>query len=185
MKTKMYIGSILIFCLCMAPIVAHDSFKIPSYSSLAKKNFKWLKKDFYNYLEYKCYKKNIDPIFILSLAQVESGGRNIRSHRMNRNKTFDWGFFQINSVHSPKNPRRLLNYRVNIDIATWYLGKCLKKARGNKFLACIYYNGGTNCNVRRYMKKNSAYPKRIMKIYARCKKNIDASYRRALRRGIK
>ncbi len=171
MKTiiKIIITSVIAFNMCV-PNIAHNSMQLQDDFTYAKSKFKWLEKDFYTYLEYKCKKKGIDPLFMLSLIQVESGGKNVVSKK-NGNKTRDFGFCQINSVHSPKNPRRLLNYKVNLNIGTWYIGKALKKAKGNLRLACIYYNGGLNCNVRKY--KNKWYPKRIVRIYNKVHENIN------------
>lgn len=165
MKFKIIIVSILICYSYISPSIAYNNMKFIEDFKFAKYNFKWVKKDFYRYLDYKCYKKNIDPLFMLSLAQVESRGRNIISKK-NKNGSFDTGFFQINSVHSDK-PKELLNYKKNINKAVWYMNLCIKKAKGDKKLACVYYNAGLNCNVKKYLssKKLRKYPKKILKIY--------------------
>ena len=163
----------LIICHFYIPSVAYNSFKLNDDYNFAKSKFSWLKKDFYYYLDLRCKGKDIDPIFALSVVQHESNGKNIIS-KQNRNGSIDVGFFQINSVHMPKNPRKLLNYRLNTRKALWYMSLCLKKAKGDKYLACIYYNGGLNCNVRRYKRnKNKDYPKRILKTYYNICERVD------------
>ena len=164
MKIKIII-LVLGICFFCIPSIAHNSRILDEYS-FAKDNFKWVKKKFYYYLDYKCMKKKIDPIFALAIAQTESGGKNVIS-RKNRNGSRDYGRFQVNSVHMPKRPRKLLNYKINIDKAMYYLGLALKKAKGDLGLACIYYNAGLNCNVGKYRrsKKLMKYPKKILRIY--------------------
>jgi len=153
---------ILIILHIAIPSIAFNPFKTLDNYKFAKYNFKWITKDFYFYLDNKCRQYGIDPLFALSIAQRESNGKNIVS-RKNRNGTRDWGYFQVNGTHLPKNKRhQLLNYKTNINKAMWYLNLCLKKSRGNKKLACIYYNAGLNCKVYKYKK---SYPKDIVKMY--------------------
>ena len=160
MKTKT-IGVIsIIFVLMCTPSIAVNSFRLLDDYKFAKDNFKWVKKDFYFYLDYKCKEKNIDPLFALAIAQVESGGKNIISKR-NKNGTRDFGIFQVNSVWK-KDSKDLLNYKTNIDIAIPYLKKCMEKANNNKYIACIYYNAGMNCDISKY---KSVYPLKILEIY--------------------
>ncbi len=165
MKLKL-ITLVLVVCFVYIPSIAHNS-RIADEYQFAKSKFKWVERDFYYYLDYRCNKKKIDILFALSLAQAESDGRNVRSRKKNKNGTYDWSRFQINELHMPKNPRRLLNDRIQINLATWYLGMALKKAKGDLELACIYYNGGLNCNVSAYRnsKELMEYPKKILKIY--------------------
>ena len=123
---------------------------------IVRNRFRWVKRDFYEHLQKRCKLYDIDIFFALSIAQVESGGKNVVSKK-NRNGTMDYGIFQVNSVHGIHR-----GYKKNIDIAMWYLRKCLKKSRGNKKIACIYYNCGLNCNLKSYKKD---YPRRVMDVY--------------------
>ncbi len=159
LKTKIFILTLIIAHIYI-PSNAINTFKLLDDYRFAKDNFNWVKKDFYFYLDYKCKEKNIDPLFALAIAQVESGGKNIISKR-NKNGSHDYGIFQVNEIHTKKH-FELLNYKHNIDKAMSYLNLCLKKAEGNKYLACIYYNGGINCNVNKY---TSPYPLRVLKKY--------------------
>ena len=134
-----------------------------------KQKYSWLKEHFFIYLSNKCLQKNVDIHLALAIIDTESDGRNIVS-RKNRNGTRDYGYFQVNSVHMSDTPLKLLNYITNIDYGVSYLSQCLKKAKGQKILACVYYNGGMNCNVKRYLtRKTGNYP---LKVYSTYIKNL-------------
>ena len=163
MKYRIIIISLIILSIYM-PGNAVNKYKFVDEYKPMKNSFTWVKKDFYFHLQNTCKKYNIDPLFALSIAQAESGGRNVVSKR-NKNGTRDFGIFQINSVHLPKTPYQLLDYKINTNKAMSILRECLKKAKGDKRLACAYYNAGTNCNVKKYFQQRSAYPNKILKKY--------------------
>ena len=162
MKYRTIILSLIILSIYM-PGNAVNKYKFVDEYKPMKNSFTWVKKDFYFHLQNTCKKYNIDPLFALSIAQAESGGRNVVSKR-NKNGTRDFGIFQVNSVWE-KRTYLLLDYKINTNIAIAYLKQCLKKSKGDKYMACVYYNAGLNCNVKKYLQNRSAYPNKILKKY--------------------
>ena len=136
-------------------------------SRLFKKNVlmeshSWLDDKLYNLYKSQSEKYKVPIEIAISVVQVESHGKNVVS-RKNSNGTRDYGFFQINSVHKPDNPRKLLDHLENSKFGFWYLSQCLKKSHGHLPEAIRMYNGGLNNNRKYY--KNWAYEQKILKNY--------------------
>jgi len=116
-----------------------------------EEQFKWLDKDLYYLIQSKSRKYNLDIRWVCSIIKAESNGKNIRSKYANPNGTYDWGIMQINEVHiRGANPRILLEKPLNIELGTWYLSRCLKRAKGNYMTATRMYNQGMNGNEALY-----------------------------------
>lgn len=126
------------------------------------KEFPWLTPKLFRLYTKRSIQYKVPLKLALSLIQYESGGRNVVS-RKNRNGTRDWGRMQINSVHMPKNPQKLLNDWTNSKIGFWYLGRALKKSRGNMYTAVRLYNQGLAGKHWKY--RNWGYVKRIIRKY--------------------
>ncbi len=132
MHHKRNVISILIFAFVISFMC------MPDYSFLTKNDLKefytlkseynWLNIDLYETLLRETKKNNIPIGLSCSLIQSESGGRNVIS-RENTNGTRDYGYCQVNSVHSPNDPEKLLNSMYNIKLSCNYLGRAFEKAK--------------------------------------------------------
>ena len=116
-------------------------------------------------------KQNVDLAFIVSIIDAESYGRNIIGRR-NRNGTRDYGIMQVNGVHEPKNPRKLLNISYNLQKGVGYIKYCTNKSvkrYGKAEIKTIarLYNQGANGSEKRY--KNWKYVEKVYNNYKRVK----------------
>ena len=128
--------------------------------------YKWLTKDVYNTIIYYCnywskiYK--VDKNMIFALIQNESGDfcrNNIEKMIKVKSRSGALGICQIMPFHSPKNPKKLYDYKFNIKKGIWYFSLCMKKAKGDIKEAARFYNQGINGKKWKY--KNWAYTNRI------------------------
>jgi soluble lytic murein transglycosylase-like protein len=162
------INKISAFLICILLLVTcsttYKSIEINNEFNNLFSQYRWLTHEIYFFINKYSKKYNVDEKLICAMIQRESNGKNVRSRR-NRNGSRDYGLMQINSVHSPRNVKSLYSYDKNIRIGVWYLSLCLKKSKGNVKLACIYYNGGLNCNVQKYKKNRARYRNYICSIY--------------------
>ena len=133
-------------------------------------NYKWLTDELYTLYYSRSRQYSVSMDLALAVIQGESGGKNIRSHKRNRNKTHDYGRMQINSIHSKDNPELLLNDIYNSKYGFYYLSKCIIKSKGNNQEAVRFYNQGIN--GKRYKYNNWKYVNKILKYYNKYKEEI-------------
>ena len=166
---KLFLISLLafIFMVIFIPIEIHSGEGLPTtigkYQKL-EQHYNWYSK-YREIIVRESLKRGVDPALTCAVIQAESGGQNVVSRRANWNGTRDWGLMQVNSVHCPTNPRKLLNVGYNIQKGTWYLSRCVKKASGNIKRIPMYYNGGLGAKCYKY--KNWKYVYRVLKYYQR------------------
>lgn len=182
MKLNLVISCILLLLFLSISILNSSDYRdfvvskkeFLKYSYLVK-CFSWLKYDTFIIIRKNAKKYKVPIELICAVIQHESGGKNIRSRR-NYNGSRDYGLMQINSVHV-SDCKTLYNIRKNIRIGSWYLSKCLKKAKGNVKEACRMYNGGLH--NKRWKYKNWKYVNRIYRDYYKIKTyfyNIDEKF---------
>lgn len=123
----------------------------------------WLNSDLQELYEKRSIEYNVPLELALCVVQAESDGKNVRSKKRNKNGTYDYGRFQINSVHMPNNPERLLIDEINSKYGFWYLSLCLKKSKNYLPDAIRFYNQGIHGKKRYY--KRWEYVEEILKCY--------------------
>ena len=166
-------AAVIVWCTLWTISIIVD---ITTYNNV-KEEFNWMDKELYTYLVLKCDQKDLDPIFMLAVAQIESGGKNIRSHNQNSNGTYDHGLWQINEVHVDYDiDKVLLLYQMeySTNMATDIMKVAIDESYRFKYIAAIKYNAGPNCDLKKY--KNIYYPIKIMKKYNKAKRNLGLTY---------
>ena len=130
-----------------------------------KQKYEWLNKDIFTIIIREAKVNDLKPSYIASIITVESKGKNIPSHRINRDGSRDFGPMQLNNKHLKQNedPRILHNPQITIARGCRYLKECLVKADGNKAIASRLYNQGKNGKQMYY--RNWAYVDRVFSNY--------------------
>jgi soluble lytic murein transglycosylase-like protein len=130
-----------------------------------KKHFKWLTKPVYSYILKRSDIKEVDPIMIMSIKQVETGnhcGNNWKCMVSARGKAGERGAMQIMEYHA-KNPKDLDNWKFNTNTGIDYFRGAIEVASGDIRVAVRLYNQGHNGKWQNY--KNWKYVSRVMRIY--------------------
>lgn len=123
----------------------------------------WLTEKLYVLYKNRSIEYKVPFELALCVVQKESDGINKRSNKKNKNGTYDYGRFQINSVHMPNNPRLLLIDKINSQKGFWYLSLAIEKANYNTIDAIRLYNQGIHGKKKNY--KNWEYVKEIFECY--------------------
>lgn len=130
-----------------------------------KKYFPWLQYETYKTVVAECEKNNIDPKFMLSVIQFESGAYCKNDYdRMIKvvSRAGAIGICQIMPFHA-SDPNTLYDPQENIKKGAWYLGTCFEYAGGNVREASRMYNQGVHGKKWKY--RNWSYVNRIDKLY--------------------
>lgn len=128
-----------------------------------KLQYSWLTPDLFYIIEYESNKMLLDSKLIYAVIARESNGKNVIS-RMNKNKTHDYGYMQINSCHVEKGKEfELLNPHINIIKGVSYLRFCMLLSNGDIREAIRKYNQGHNGLKKNY--KNWKYVDTIQQSY--------------------
>jgi len=130
-----------------------------------KKYFPWLRYETYKTVVAECEKNNIDPKFMLSVIQFESGEYCKNDYnRMIKvvSRAGAIGICQIMPFHA-SDPQTLYNPKENIKKGAWYLGTCFEYSGGNIREAIRMYNQGVHGKKWKY--RNWTYVNRIDKLY--------------------
>ncbi len=123
---------------------------------------KWLTDNLYDLYYYRSKEYNVNINLAIAIIRAESNGRNVVSRR-NKNGTRDYGRMQINGIHFPKNPRKLLNDKINSKYGFWYISYCLRESDGNIKKAIRLYNQGVHGKAKYYT--NWKYVYKILDYY--------------------
>ena len=122
----------------------------------------WLTDSLYDLYFYRSKEFNVDIKLAISVIRAESQGRKVISKK-NKNGTYDYGRFQVNSVHFSQSPESLLKDKLNSYYGFSYLSQCLKKS--NSLSEAIRkYNQGLYGKEKYY--KNWKYVEKILYCYA-------------------
>jgi Transglycosylase SLT domain len=106
-----------------------------------RKKYKWLKPGLYNLYKKRAAEYRIPLNLALAVIHAESRGKNVISKK-NKNGSRDWGRMQVNSIHMKRNPRLLLNDKINSRVGFWYLSAAYKKSGYNLKETVRLYNQG-------------------------------------------
>lgn len=160
MKFKLI--TILIVCSFVFPELNSS---LPHYLILKNKLFKkhaWLNNKLYKLYQDRSRNYMVPIDLATSVVNAESNGRNVIS-RANNNGSRDYGRFQVNSIHLPSSPRKLLCDKINSKFGFMYLSLCLKKSKNNISETIRMYNQGLNGNKKYY--KNWKYVEKVLICY--------------------
>lgn len=159
MKYLLYL--ILIYSLFNHEFLNSSQKQINNKRALFKK-YSWLNYRLYNLYKYRSIQYKVPLDLAICIVDTESKGRNVISKK-NKNGTRDYGRMQINSVHMPICPTKLLNDKINSRIGFWYLSKCYRKSRGYLPDCIRYYNQGLNGKKKKY--RNWRYVRKVLICY--------------------
>ena len=158
----------ILFIIFLCSLIYPEWLQVSQEQAIKRNYFlnehSWLTERLYDLYVERSIQYEVPLKLALSVVEAESNGRKIIS-RMNRNGTRDYGRFQINSIHMPKNPKKLLNDYYNSEYGFWYLSKCLEKSKGNISETIRMYNQGINGNKKHY--RNWRYVEKILICYNR------------------
>lgn len=127
--------------------------------------FPWLNYETYTVIVSESKKNNIDPAYVMSVIQYESGDyckNNWKCMQRAVSRSGARGPMQIMPFHA-KNPDDLFGWKYNIKKGAWYLGACMESSGGNIREAARKYNQGIHGNRKRY--RNWPYVRRIARKY--------------------
>ena len=152
----------LILILVCIPTISGSSELNLSKKEKILNRYSWMSKKLYNLYQKRSKQYNVPIKLAISVIKAESNGKVVKS-RKNKNGTRDWGRFQINAVHMPNNPKKLLDDKINSKYGFWYLSLCLKKSKGYLKHAIRMYNQGLAGKEYKY--KNWQYVNNVLKEY--------------------
>lgn len=141
-----------------------DTLRKNEYKRL-KTRFTWLEKDVYDFIKIEAEKKDVDPVMIMSVIQIESGNtckNNLERMKRIRGEAGEYGAMQVMGYHA-KNPDDLKDWKFNTITGIGYFKGGLEIAHGDIRVAVRLYNQGHAGKWQDY--KNWKYVARVIRKY--------------------